>query len=172
MVSTITQFQLLDVVALKHDLPNQGLTAGQVGTLVEHLSPSVYAVDFSDEAGQTYVMLPIHTDNLLKLYYSSIAVTSPPFTINHTIHQHGQGDNVAGDNVMGNKIDTQISDANIGNVVNEAKDQAQVSASNFTQNSGVSGAELLQLVASMRQSVAQFPSETQEDLIIEVDDRE
>ena len=62
--------------------------------------------------------------------------------------------------------------ANIANQVGEAKDNAQVTASNFTQTSGVSGAELLQLIASMRQSVAQLPPETQEDLIIEVDDIE
>jgi internalin A len=62
--------------------------------------------------------------------------------------------------------------ANIANQVGEAKDNAQVTATNFTQTSGVSGAELLALVASMRQAVAQLPTETQEDLIIEVEDIE
>lgn len=52
--------------------------------------------------------------------------------MNHTIHQHGQGDNIAGDQSMGNNFGTQISDANIGNVVNEAKDNNQVSATNFS----------------------------------------
>ena len=62
--------------------------------------------------------------------------------------------------------------ANIGNQVNEAKDNAQVTASNFTQTSGATTAELLQLIANLRQSVAQLPPQAQEDLIIEVDDIE
>lgn len=45
--------QLLDVVALKEDLPDHHLMAGQVGTLVEQLAPDVYEVDFSDDDGQT-----------------------------------------------------------------------------------------------------------------------
>lgn len=90
----------------------------------------------------------------------------------NTIHQYGQGDNVAGDKVMGNKVGNQISGSNIGNVVNEANDHAQVTASNFTQTSGASTAELLQLITSLRHSVARLPPEAQEDLIIEVDDIE
>jgi hypothetical protein len=65
------QFQVLDVVALKTDLPEHNLTAGQVGTLVEPLAPNVYEVDFSDDDGQTYAMLPLHTSQLLKLHYSA-----------------------------------------------------------------------------------------------------
>lgn len=172
MVSTLTQFHLLDVVAVKHALPNQGIVTGQVGTLVEQLSPSVFEVEFSDDDGQTYAMLPLHTDHLIKLYYSPITTSTPVNKMANTIHQYGQGDNVAGDKVMGNKIGTQISGSSIGSVVNEAKDNAQVSATDFTQTSGASVAELLQLVASLRQSVMQFPPEAQEDLIIEVDDIE
>jgi hypothetical protein len=172
MVSTITQFQLLDVVALKHDLPEQGLTAGQVGTLVEPLAPDVFEVEFSDDNGQTYAQLPLHTDQLLKLYYSPHPVSVSFTAMENTIHQYGQGDNVAGDKVMGNKVGTHISNSNIGNVVNDAKDNAQITASNFTQTSGTDTAELLQLIASLRQTVAQLPPETQEDLIIEIDDVE
>ena len=53
MINTAKQFQLLDVVALKTDLPAHHLTAGQVGTLVEQLAPGVYEVEFSDDNGQT-----------------------------------------------------------------------------------------------------------------------
>lgn len=172
MISTITQFQLLDVVALKHDLPERGLTAGQVGTLVEPLAPNVFEVEFSDDNGQTYAQLPLHTDQLLKLYYSPNETVNSFTAMANTIHQYGQGDNVAGDKVMGHKVGTQISGSNIGNVVNEAKDNAQVTASNFTQTSGATTAELLQLVASLRQTVAQLPPEAQADLIIELDDVE
>jgi Domain of unknown function (DUF4926) len=56
---------LLDIVALKEDLPDRNLLAGQVGTIVEVLAPEVYEVDFSDD-GQTYAMLPLHSTQLLK----------------------------------------------------------------------------------------------------------
>jgi Domain of unknown function (DUF4926) len=57
---------LLDIVALKEDLPDRNLLAGQVGTIVEVLAPEVYEVDFSDDDGQTYAMLPLHSSQLLK----------------------------------------------------------------------------------------------------------
>lgn len=95
----------------------------------------------------------------------------------NTIHQYGSGDNisgdkVSGDKVMGNKIGNQVSNSNIGNLVNEAKDNAQVSASNFAQTTGTSTAELLQIIAHLRQTAAQFPPEVQEDLVIDIDDVE
>jgi hypothetical protein len=70
MVSAPTRFQLLDVVALREDLPQHHLSAGQVGTLVEPLAPDVFEVDYSDDEGQTYAMLPLHTSQLLKLHTS------------------------------------------------------------------------------------------------------
>lgn len=90
----------------------------------------------------------------------------------NNIHQYGNGDNIAGDKVMGNKVGNQISSSNIGNVVNEARDNAQVNATNFTQTTGTSTAELLQIVASLRQTLAQFPPEHQEDLVIDINDVE
>ena len=101
MVSALTKFQLLDVVVLKEDLPANNLSAGQVGTLVESLAPDVYEVDFSDDDGQTYAMLPLHTSQLLKLHYTPDRITSEALTMANTIHQHGSGDNIAGDKVMG-----------------------------------------------------------------------
>lgn len=77
---SLPQFQVLDVVALKHDLPEHNLTAGQVGTLVEHLAPNVYEVDFSDDDGQTYAMLPLHT--------SQFATSSRPLTAAPCDEQH------------------------------------------------------------------------------------
>ena len=100
------RLQLLDVVALKSDLPEHHLTAGQVGTLVEELAPDVYEVEFSDDDGQTYAMLPRHTSQVLKLIY-----TPGEPTMGNTIHQYGSGDNIAGDKVMGDKINTQINNS-------------------------------------------------------------
>ena len=60
---------LLDVVALAEDLPEQGLRRGQVGTVVELLAEDVFEVEFSDEQGRTYAMLPLCAEQLMVLYY-------------------------------------------------------------------------------------------------------
>jgi hypothetical protein len=169
MVSALMKFQLLDVVALKADLPAHHLAAGQVGTLVESLAPDVYEVDFSDDDGQTYAMLPLHTSQLLKLHYAPDRISSEALTMTNTIHQHGNGDNVAGDKVMGQKIGTQVNGGNIGNLVNKASGNAQVSATGFSQTSGTTTAELLQIVDRLRQTAAQLPVEVRDDLIIDID---
>jgi len=46
MNSTI---HLLDVVALTEELPRQGLSRGQVGTVVDELAPDAFLVEFSDD---------------------------------------------------------------------------------------------------------------------------
>jgi hypothetical protein len=77
MITTIPpQLNLLDVIALKTDLPQHNLLAGQVGTIVEILAPEVYEVEFSDDDGQTYAMLPLHRQQLLRLQYQSAASTA------------------------------------------------------------------------------------------------
>ena len=43
--------KLLDVVALTEDIPEKRLLRGQVGTLVEQLTPEVFEVEFSDING-------------------------------------------------------------------------------------------------------------------------
>jgi hypothetical protein len=60
---------LLDVVALTTDLPERGLVRGQVGTVVEALSPGVFEVEFSDDQGRTYAQLALPEDQLLVLRY-------------------------------------------------------------------------------------------------------
>ncbi|MBW4464491.1 MAG: DUF4926 domain-containing protein [Pegethrix bostrychoides GSE-TBD4-15B] len=119
MVSTISQLCLLDVVALKAALPEQNLFPGQVGTIIELLAPEVYEVEFSDDQGQTYAMLPLHASQLLKLHYSPTQEDSP---MSNTIHQYGQGDNISGDKVMRDKIGTQINNSqNLAQAAQEIK---------------------------------------------------
>lgn len=90
----------------------------------------------------------------------------------NTIHQHGQGDNIAGDKVMGSKIAHNNQGANIGNLVNAAKDNTQISAS-INQTSGITTAELLALLTNLRQiATTQFPQDIQEDLILDIEDVE
>jgi len=119
MVNTMSQLCLLDVVALRDALPEQHLSPGQVGTIVELLAPEVYEVEFSDDQGQTYAMLPLHASQLLKLYYNS---TPEIPSMSNTIHQYGQGDNIAGDKVMRDKIGTQINHSqNLAQAAQEIK---------------------------------------------------
>jgi hypothetical protein len=49
---------LLDVVALLSDLSAQRLARGQVGTIVEQLDENVSLVEFSDEQGRAYAIVP------------------------------------------------------------------------------------------------------------------
>jgi hypothetical protein len=60
---------LLDVVALLSDLPAQRLARGQVGTVVELLDDSTSLVEFSDEQGQAYALVPCPRAELLTLHY-------------------------------------------------------------------------------------------------------
>jgi hypothetical protein len=60
--------QLLDVVALTEDLPDQKLRRGQVGTIVEVLRPEVYEVEFVDNQGRTYAQLAIPARQLMVLH--------------------------------------------------------------------------------------------------------
>jgi len=64
--------QLLDVVALTVDIPEIGLVRGQVGTVVETLGLDVFEVEFSDEAGRTYALLPLAAEQLLGLHYEPV----------------------------------------------------------------------------------------------------
>jgi hypothetical protein len=61
--------QLLDVVALTDDLSDKGLRRGQVGTVVEILSPGVFEIEFSDDHGCAYAELALNENQLLLLHY-------------------------------------------------------------------------------------------------------
>jgi internalin A len=70
------------------------------------------------------------------------------------------------------KYTTNLQGANIANYANEVKDSARQQASNFTQTSGASVAELLQIISNLRQTATQFPQEIREDVTIDIDDVE
>ena len=62
--------QLLDVVALTDDLPEQALWRGQVGTVVDILGNGVaYEVEFCDRDGRTYASLGLRPDQIMILRY-------------------------------------------------------------------------------------------------------
>jgi hypothetical protein len=60
---------LLDVVALLVDQPARKLARGQVGTVVETLDAETLLVEFSDDHGQAYALLPCASRDLLVLHY-------------------------------------------------------------------------------------------------------
>lgn len=177
MTQASASLQLLDTVALTTDLPDQNLIAGQVGTIVEQLAPTVFEVEFSDDDGQTYAMLPLAQHQLLRLVYAPVA---KPQTRVYQSHA-GNGDNVGGDKVMGDKVardkvssqfTTHLPQAQIGNFANQVSNQAQQRVNTLTQTSGATTAELLELVAKLREAATHFPAGVQEDLSIDIDDVE
>lgn len=64
--------KLLDVVALSENLPERGLSRGQVGTIVEKLDEDTFLVEFSNDDGRTYAMLPLLAAGLIVLHYEPI----------------------------------------------------------------------------------------------------
>ena len=58
--------KLLETVVLLTDLPEHDLIRGQVGTIVEDLSPDVFLVEFSDDEGRTYGLLPLEMGQLVE----------------------------------------------------------------------------------------------------------
>jgi hypothetical protein len=67
-----TAVALFDVVALIQDHLADGLVRGQVGTVVELLSPGVYEVEFSDDQGRTYAQLPLKEEELIVLHTAPV----------------------------------------------------------------------------------------------------
>ncbi|MCA1458942.1 DUF4926 domain-containing protein [Bradyrhizobium sp. BRP22] len=63
------QPSVLDVVALLTDLPAQHLARGQVGTVIEQLDSGTSLVEFSDDQGRAYAIVPCRRDELLVLHY-------------------------------------------------------------------------------------------------------
>jgi hypothetical protein len=69
----MSNLELLSEVAVLQDLPEHGLMRGQVGTVVEVLSPSVAEVEFCDDQGRTYAMAALKSEELIRLHHSPLA---------------------------------------------------------------------------------------------------
>lgn len=63
----MAEMELLSEVAVLQDIPEKGLVRGQVGTVVELLSPSVGEVEFNDNEGRTYAMASLRADQVIRL---------------------------------------------------------------------------------------------------------
>ena len=61
--------ELLDTVAVKADVPSLGLTAGEVGAVVEVLGDGeAFEVEFCDESGATYGLHTLQASQLIALH--------------------------------------------------------------------------------------------------------
>jgi hypothetical protein len=63
----------LSAVALLRDLPEYGLVRGQVGAIVEALDEMTALVEFSDDDGRAYAIVPCPRDALLVLRTTPLA---------------------------------------------------------------------------------------------------
>lgn len=61
------ELDVLDAVVLTEDVPEHELRRGHVGTIVEVLAPDTYEVEFSDDEGRPYAIVPLKSRQLLKL---------------------------------------------------------------------------------------------------------
>jgi hypothetical protein len=67
--NTIIKPSLLSVVALLDDRPADKLARGQVGTVVELLADDRVLVEFSDDTGRPYAVIPCTPSDLLVLHH-------------------------------------------------------------------------------------------------------
>jgi len=65
----MNEIEVLDVVAVLEDVPQQGLLRGEVGTVVELWREGVFEVEFSDNSGKAYAFAALRPDQLIKLHF-------------------------------------------------------------------------------------------------------
>jgi len=59
-------------MALLRDSPEHVLVRGQVGTVVELLSPTAAEVEFSDDEGHTHAMATLTAEELIRLHHQPL----------------------------------------------------------------------------------------------------
>ena len=57
-------YQLLDTVALTHDVPAAGLRTGDLGAIVELLDPDAMEVEFVAASGRTQAVLTLKNSDV------------------------------------------------------------------------------------------------------------
>jgi hypothetical protein len=68
----MTGIELLSVVAVLEDLPQEHLVRGEVGTVVDTWAPGVYEVEFADRNGQTCAMASLRAEQLMLLHFEPV----------------------------------------------------------------------------------------------------
>ena len=57
-------YQLLDTVALTHDLPQVGLRRGDLGAIVALMAPDAIEVEFVAASGRTQALITLHAEDI------------------------------------------------------------------------------------------------------------
>lgn len=57
-------FNVLDTVALTHDVPSAGLRRGDLGAIVEILAPDALEIEFVVASGRTQALLTLSVDDV------------------------------------------------------------------------------------------------------------
>ena len=74
-----TRIELLDTVALTEDVPALGLTAGEVGAVVDvHGGGEAFEVEFVDDDGMTYGLHTLRAGQLVPLHTRGRALRLRP----------------------------------------------------------------------------------------------
>jgi hypothetical protein len=60
--------KLLDTVAVVEDLPDLGLSAGEVGAVVEEHDGDAFEIEFVDPGGHAYAMHTLRGDQVVTLH--------------------------------------------------------------------------------------------------------
>lgn len=71
----VNKFELLELVALKRDLPEHGLRAGDVGTVVEVYDAEGLEVEFIEATGDTRALLTLSTADVRKVRAGEMLAT-------------------------------------------------------------------------------------------------
>jgi len=66
------EIQLLDVVVLKEPLLNERLQQGSIGTVVEVFDAENFLVEFADQSGVAYAIVPLKAEQLIKVHSEPI----------------------------------------------------------------------------------------------------
>jgi hypothetical protein len=57
-------FNLLDTVALTHDIPSEGLREGDLGAVVEMHTPDIFEVEFVAASGRTQALITLGASDI------------------------------------------------------------------------------------------------------------
>jgi len=63
---------LFSQIAMLRDIPEEDLARGQIGTIVEVLSPTACIAEFLDEQGDTVAIRTLRTDDFMLLHHPAV----------------------------------------------------------------------------------------------------
>lgn len=74
----MSPFEELEVIALTRDIPEHGLRAGELGTIVLVYEPTAFEVEFVEESGYTKALLTLRSKDVRKLTPGELKALEAP----------------------------------------------------------------------------------------------